>query len=36
MSVKLKEFLTALRACKTTKEEKEMIQWEKASIMQAF
>jgi AP-1 complex subunit gamma-1 len=36
MSSKLKDFLTNLRACKTTKEEKELILKEKASIRQSF
>lgn len=36
MSAKLKEFLEILRACKTTKEEKELILKEKAAIRQSF
>jgi len=36
MSLKLKDFITQLRACKTTKEEKEFILKETASIRQSF
>lgn len=36
MSLKLKDFITNLRACKTTKEEKEFILKETANIRQSF
>lgn len=36
MSSKLKEFITQLRACKTTEEEKQLISKEKAAILQSF
>ena len=36
MSLKLKDFITELRACKTTKEEKEFILKETANIRQSF
>lgn len=36
MSLKLKDFITQLRACKTSKEEKEFVLKETASIRQSF
>lgn len=36
MSSKLKEFITLLRACKTSEEEKQLISKEKAAILQSF
>ena len=36
MSSKLKEFITQLRACKTSEEEKQLISKEKAAILQSF